>query len=104
MISMPFTGKEEEEITRLDFGRLLMVRHEESLPLHEIEQLIFIQHTALGCVEKIAVGMVRRRIRLVGMHFVVTHRTDGKSPTCIALISYQVFALLHGRIEFRYLL
>ena len=44
--------------------------------------------------------MIRRGIRLARAHFIVTHRTNGKSPSCIALIGYQVFALLHGYVCF----
>ncbi len=95
MVGVPLAWEEQEHIARLQSDFRTVGSTEYALALWVVEQLVFVERTALLHIEVVAVGMAFGGIVLARGYLLVAHGADGESPERIALVSQEVFTLLH---------
>jgi hypothetical protein len=80
MIAMPFTGKEQEDVSSLDLCFRKMGRAEHSFAFRLVEKLVFIEGSSLLEIEVISIGMTLGRIFFSRGDFFPSHGADGETP------------------------
>ena len=95
MVGVPLMGEEQEEVALAQTGRSLVGSLKDSLATGDIEQLILMKFMTLVDIKIIAVSMAAGGILFTIAYLFITHRTDGESPELVALVGYQILALLH---------